>query len=326
MRNISTILLTIILLPAIVFAQAPQVSVKTPFLTFSENYSCEIGVDFTKLLEVNGRDAVEVAFEDAEKKSIKREKKAKKRSKKLFKKAKSATGKNKKSLRKKAKKARKRIKPEKNFREELAKCQNGALPPAFPVEIKQGSGNDEGIPTKYIFISGTIFFIQDKLTKLDISIMSSSAEGAPGYFILTGSKNLNQPDQNIPSYNASGSFKETLEGTVEDFRASFVLGIEEFLFYIRLNGTHLSQPSIFSLDSVLILFNPDNDSDLDADGDIDLKDYNEFTRCYSGPNILALPDCTAADSDSDGDVDFQDYQVFFSSGFKFGGTNNWNWN
>ena len=42
--------------------------------------------------------------------------------------------------------------------------------------------------------------------------------------------------------------------------------------------------------------------DLDRDGDLDLYDLAEFTRCFSGTEAQTLPGCAAADFDGDGTV------------------------
>ena len=51
--------------------------------------------------------------------------------------------------------------------------------------------------------------------------------------------------------------------------------------------------------------------DLDEDGDVDLADFSEFQRCFTGPGASTLPDdCEPADLDNDGDVDVPDFHIF----------------
>lgn len=50
--------------------------------------------------------------------------------------------------------------------------------------------------------------------------------------------------------------------------------------------------------------------DMDADGDVDTRDFATFSQCFGGPGRSAAPGCTACDLDSDGDVDTADFVVF----------------
>ncbi|MCK4660369.1 MAG: S8 family serine peptidase [Phycisphaerae bacterium] len=50
--------------------------------------------------------------------------------------------------------------------------------------------------------------------------------------------------------------------------------------------------------------------DLDADGDVDLDDFNIFAGCLIGPEVPVEPACEPADFDGDDDVDLQDFAVF----------------
>ena len=52
--------------------------------------------------------------------------------------------------------------------------------------------------------------------------------------------------------------------------------------------------------------------DLDADGDVDLADFNVFSACFNGPNRTPVypGSCDIADLDGDGDVDLTDFSVF----------------
>ena len=51
--------------------------------------------------------------------------------------------------------------------------------------------------------------------------------------------------------------------------------------------------------------------DFDADGDVDLDDYQVLYPCLTGQNQpYAQPDCGAADLDVDGDVDLADFALF----------------
>lgn len=49
--------------------------------------------------------------------------------------------------------------------------------------------------------------------------------------------------------------------------------------------------------------------DADADGDVDLFDFAEYTDCVTGPGGVAIASCTLFDFDSDSDVDFEDLAV-----------------
>lgn len=50
--------------------------------------------------------------------------------------------------------------------------------------------------------------------------------------------------------------------------------------------------------------------DGDGDGDVDLRDFNGFDQCFSGPGGELINDvCNAFDADEDGDVDFADFSV-----------------
>jgi hypothetical protein len=54
--------------------------------------------------------------------------------------------------------------------------------------------------------------------------------------------------------------------------------------------------------------------DIDNDGDIDLGDYGELQRCYSGAGVTqADPTCTFALLDTDDDVDAADFNVFLDA-------------
>ena len=50
--------------------------------------------------------------------------------------------------------------------------------------------------------------------------------------------------------------------------------------------------------------------DFDTDGDIDLADFLDLVRCFTGPNRTVSLDCLAADLDLDLDVDLADLIVF----------------
>ncbi len=52
-------------------------------------------------------------------------------------------------------------------------------------------------------------------------------------------------------------------------------------------------------------------ADFDADGDVDLADFAQFTRCFNGPENPPAPDCAVdADLDNDDDVDADDFVIF----------------
>ena len=310
-----------LILPDIGKAQGEQGSVQTPFLTSSQNYLCEIGVDFTRLLDANG---TEVPFETAHRKSLKKEKKAKKRSKKLLKKSKAATGKTRKRLKKKAKKARQMIQPERDFREELAECQNQTLPPAIYFDVANGFGSDSTIPISYDAIGGHFLFVQGHLIKMDIPITSSNINDFAGYIRAKGLRNSEQT-LNTPLYTISGFFRGSNANAIEKLQATLSFELGPFTFTLKIDGRHSSQAFRFGFTTVIPAFRVEDKGDIDADGDIDFNDYIQFTSCYSGPNISAPTDCAAADSDGDGDVDFQDYQLYFGSGLKLGDSNNWSW-
>ena len=50
--------------------------------------------------------------------------------------------------------------------------------------------------------------------------------------------------------------------------------------------------------------------DLDGDGDVDLRDWAEFSRRFTGPKQPAIPGCERADMDRDADVDLEDFVLF----------------
>jgi hypothetical protein len=51
--------------------------------------------------------------------------------------------------------------------------------------------------------------------------------------------------------------------------------------------------------------------DYDADGDVDLDDFLEFTPCLTGPAGMSMdPDCAAFDFDGDEDIDLADFAAF----------------
>ncbi|UCC31959.1 MAG: hypothetical protein JSU86_06705, partial [Phycisphaerales bacterium] len=50
--------------------------------------------------------------------------------------------------------------------------------------------------------------------------------------------------------------------------------------------------------------------DLDGDGDVDLRDWAEFSRRFTGPKEPAIPGCERADMDRDADVDLEDFVLF----------------
>jgi hypothetical protein len=55
--------------------------------------------------------------------------------------------------------------------------------------------------------------------------------------------------------------------------------------------------------------------DLDADGDVDLLDFQRFQSCYTngGPGgIIYAGGCRASDFDGDGDVDGDEFAIFSS--------------
>ena len=54
-------------------------------------------------------------------------------------------------------------------------------------------------------------------------------------------------------------------------------------------------------------------ADLDGDGDVDLADYLELQRCFSGPAIPVSSDCVTTDLDGDGDADLADFVIFQAS-------------
>jgi hypothetical protein len=52
-------------------------------------------------------------------------------------------------------------------------------------------------------------------------------------------------------------------------------------------------------------------ADFDADGDVDMADFQHFQVCFNGPNRpTANVDCEPADFDADADVDMSDFRVF----------------
>lgn len=69
---------------------------------------------------------------------------------------------------------------------------------------------------------------------------------------------------------------------------------------------------------VEIVFLPEHvPGDFDADGDVDLKDFQTFAYCMNGPEVGYPEGCEAADFDGDADVDLADsadFQGFFTGG------------
>ncbi len=62
---------------------------------------------------------------------------------------------------------------------------------------------------------------------------------------------------------------------------------------------------------VTLVVEPGVPADFDADGDVDLTDFQAFQGCFNGPNRpYAQPNCAASDFDADNDVDLSDFQVF----------------
>lgn len=53
--------------------------------------------------------------------------------------------------------------------------------------------------------------------------------------------------------------------------------------------------------------------DTDSDGDVDLIDYRNFTRCIRGPGQTPMPACMVLDLDEDFDVDWSDFGRFQSA-------------
>jgi len=54
---------------------------------------------------------------------------------------------------------------------------------------------------------------------------------------------------------------------------------------------------------------PIGSPDTDADGDVDLLDYDAFQDCLSGADLPIEPTCGSMDFDADGDVDLSDFAV-----------------
>jgi lysophospholipase L1-like esterase len=53
--------------------------------------------------------------------------------------------------------------------------------------------------------------------------------------------------------------------------------------------------------------------DLDADGDVDLRDFVRFQACFEPGGPPLLPGCTCADFDGDEDVDLTDFAEFYAA-------------
>lgn len=53
--------------------------------------------------------------------------------------------------------------------------------------------------------------------------------------------------------------------------------------------------------------------DFDADGDVDLGDFDALRDCLSGPGVPLAEACGCADSDADGDVDLSDHAQFLAA-------------
>ena len=50
--------------------------------------------------------------------------------------------------------------------------------------------------------------------------------------------------------------------------------------------------------------------DSDGDRDVDIVDYAALADCRTGPNLRASTSCAVFDLDADFDVDFRDFQRF----------------
>ena len=308
--------------PGTDIAQAEQLSVKTPLIYSSKDYLCEIGADFTKLLDAN---ETEIPLETAQKQSLKKEKKARKRLRKLLRKVKSATGKVKKRLKKRAQNAKKIIQLERDFREELAMCINETLAPALIKTIERGTGQDNDIEVRYNITGGSILFNKDKSIRINLSIVSNLYALFPGSINAKGVKDPDRSNINNPLYDLSGTFQASTQAVAEQLKVSTTLNVSLALFSGEMTGMHSSQSVTLYLIGSIDAFNPGDYQGIDNDGDVDLKDYFDFCRCYSGPNMPASADCLAADVDVDGDVDFTDYNLIFGSGLKIKDKNSWSW-
>ena len=53
--------------------------------------------------------------------------------------------------------------------------------------------------------------------------------------------------------------------------------------------------------------------DFNGDGVVDSDDQTGFNACFSGPGVLAPPECLIGDFDGDKDVDLQDYVAFLAA-------------
>ena len=61
----------------------------------------------------------------------------------------------------------------------------------------------------------------------------------------------------------------------------------------------------------MAVYGPALPGDTDADGDVDLTDFNEFHRCLTGPGGGPVPPkCYEADIDKDTDADLVDFARF----------------
>lgn len=51
-------------------------------------------------------------------------------------------------------------------------------------------------------------------------------------------------------------------------------------------------------------------ADLNADGDVDIEDFDLLADCLSGPDVVPTPACTCSDQDGDTDTDLGDFAAF----------------
>ena len=99
----------------------------------------------------------------------------------------------------------------------------------------------------------------------------------------------------------------------EDLRA--LIGDQESFAGFTMAGSHDGDFTLLSMDGgalpSLTLIGPLL-GDFDEDEDVDLADYAWFQRCFTGPDVTAIPECRRCDFERDDDVDLDDYSIFAS--------------
>ncbi len=81
------------------------------------------------------------------------------------------------------------------------------------------------------------------------------------------------------------------------------------VLYEQWELTGKSPPVLMASETVTL--GPFATGDADGDGDVDLDDFSDYSRCAGGPNEPFVdPDCVHFDFDADADVDGQDFGAF----------------